>query len=80
MRPDDIRQLLAAKPFRPFRFTLTDGTSYEVRHPELVYVGRSTIFLGIPAKEEPEQPIYDDFRLIGLLHIMQAEPLDSAAP
>jgi len=64
-------------PFRPSRFKLTDGTSYEVRHPELVNVGRSTIFLGMPASDETE-PIYDDFRLIDLLHIMQAEPLDAA--
>ncbi len=54
MRSEDIRDLLKSKPFRPFRFTLTDGTSYDVRHPELVNVGRATIFLGIPRVEEPE--------------------------
>lgn len=78
MLPNEVRQLLKTKPFRPFRFKLTDGTSYDVRHPELVNVGRSALFLGLPAKEEAE-PIFDDFRLIDLLHIMQAEPLDVAS-
>jgi hypothetical protein len=77
MQPNDVRQLLTSMPFRPFRFKLTDGTSYDVRHPELVMVGRSTIFLGMPANGD-EDPLYEDFRLIDLLHIMQAEPLDTA--
>jgi hypothetical protein len=77
MRPEDIRDLLKAQPFRPVRFTLTDGTSYDVRHPELVNVGRSTVFLGIPNAEEKE-PIFDNFRIISLLHIMQAQPVDTA--
>ena len=77
MRPEDIRNFLRAQPFRPFRIMLTDGTAYEVGHPELVNVGRSTMFLGLPAGEEVE-PLYDHFRIIDLLHIMQTEPVDVA--
>ncbi len=58
MRPDDIRNFLNKRPFQPFRITLTDGRSYEVRHPELVMVGRSSIVIGFPAPEESE-PVAD---------------------
>ena len=53
MRPDDIRAFLQQKPFRPFRVTLTDGRSYEVRHPELSMVGRSTAAIGLPGPAIP---------------------------
>lgn len=43
MRPDDIRDFLQKKPFQPFKVTLTDGRTYEVRHPELAMVARSAV-------------------------------------
>jgi hypothetical protein len=70
--------MLGKKPFQPFRITLTDGRSYEIRHPELAVVGRSTVFVGFPAPDEPE-PIYDRYAIISLLHIMQLEPVGSSA-
>ncbi len=73
MRPEDVRELLRRRPFQPFRMTLTDGRTYEVRHPELSVVGRSTVFVGFPAHDESE-PIYDRYAIVSLLHIMQLEP------
>ena len=49
MRPEDIREFLQKKPFQPFRLTLTDGRTYEVRHPEMAMVGRSAVAIGLPA-------------------------------
>ncbi len=49
MRPEDIRDFLQRKPFQPFRLTLTDGRTYEVRHPEMAMVGRSSVAIGLPA-------------------------------
>jgi hypothetical protein len=73
MRPDDIREFVVRQPFRPFRITLTDGRSYDVRHPELAMVGRSTMVIGIPAPDDPT-PVYDRFVTVSLMHIMQLEP------
>lgn len=78
MRPDDIRSFLQQKPFRPFRVTLTDGRSYEVRHPELAMVGRSTVAIGLPAPGDPD-PVYDHLVTVSLLHVMQVEPMESAS-
>ena len=37
------------KPFVPFRMTLTECSSYEVRHPELCMVGRRSAIIGLIA-------------------------------
>ena len=75
MRPDDIRNFLNRRPFQPIRITLTDGRSYQVRHPELVMVGRSVIVIGFPAADESE-PVFDRFVWVSLIHIMQIEPFE----
>jgi hypothetical protein len=73
MRPDDIRDFLHKQPFQPFRLTLTDGRTYEVRRPELAMVGRSTVTVGVPAPGDP-RPVYNRLMTASLLHIMQVEP------
>ncbi|MBN2578873.1 MAG: hypothetical protein JXB10_07775 [Pirellulales bacterium] len=75
MRSEDIREFLQHKPFQPFRITLTDGQTYEVRHPELAMVGRSTVAIGLPAPTEPN-PVYDRLVTVSLLHVMQVEPCE----
>jgi hypothetical protein len=74
----DVLEFVRRRPFRPFRLTLTDGRSYEVRHPELAVVGKTTVFLGIPAPGD-EDLVYDQFKILDLLHIMEAEPIDVEA-
>ena len=84
MRPEDIREYLRREPFQPFRLTLTDGLTYDIRHPELAMVGRSTVAIGLPANGKDE-PIYDRLVTVDLpdiwqaeLDIMQAEDVPSA--
>jgi hypothetical protein len=72
-RPEDIREFLQHKPFQPFRLTLTDGRTYDVRHPEMAMVGRSAVAIGLPAKNDP-RPVFDRLVTVSLLHIMQVEP------
>jgi hypothetical protein len=73
MRPEDIREFLQHKPFQPFRLTLIDGRTYEVRHPELAMVGRSSVAIGVPSPDDP-RPVYDRLVTVSLLHITQIEP------
>lgn len=40
MQFEDLERRLRTRPFRPFRIHLTDGASYEVRHPEMCLLGR----------------------------------------
>src|SRR5438067_2454704 len=40
MAPEELTAALRRQPFVPFRLTLTEGSSYEVHHPELCMAGR----------------------------------------
>jgi len=75
MRSQDIRNFVKQQPFQPFRITLTDGRTYDVRHPEMAMVGKSSVAIGLPAAED-EEPIYDRLVTVSLIHIMQAEVID----
>jgi len=76
MRPDDLREFTQRRPFLPFRVTLTDGRTYEVRHPELVMVGRSSVVIGLPAPGT-DDVIYDRAVTVSLLHVMQVEAVQA---
>jgi len=78
MRPDDILTLLRARPFHPFRISLSDGRQYEVRHPDMAIVSRSTVLLGIPGPRGPEGPV-ERVIMCALVHITQTELIDGAA-
>jgi hypothetical protein len=75
MRPEEFRAFLREQPFRPIRVTLTDGRTYDIRHPELALVARGIIVVGIPGKDESEFP--DHTVTLSLLHVMQVEHLES---
>lgn len=77
MRPEDLLALLRERPFRPFRLHLSDGSQYEVQHPEMALVGRSVVVVGVPGPEGPEGPAE---RLVNcaLIHITRTEPLNGA--
>lgn len=79
MRPEDVREFLKRQPFQPFRISLTDGRTYDVLHPELAMVGRSTLAIGLPGKGDPEG-IYDRLITVSLLHVMQIELLEKVSP
>jgi hypothetical protein len=46
---------------------------YEVRHPEMAMVGRSSVAIGLPASSDPT-PIFDRLMTVSLLHILHVEP------
>ena len=75
MRPDRIRELLRATPFQPIRVFLSDGSSYDVRHPELALVTRRHVLIALPLENDrlPERYVTCD-----PLHITRIEPLEAA--
>lgn len=78
MRPQDILNLLQRRPFEPFRICMSDGEVFDVRHPDLAMVGRSTVLVGIPMDATGE-PVFDRFVNCALIHITRTEPIDQAA-
>jgi len=78
MRPDDIHRLLRRRPFRPFRLHLTDGTAYDVPHPEQAVVARSTVGIGLLSANGPDSS-EDTPVIVALLHITRLELITPAA-
>ena len=75
MKPQDVLKFLSRRPFQPFRICLSDGRSFDVRHPELAMVGRSTVIVGIP-DPSAEEPIYDRSIDCALIHITSLEAIN----
>ena len=75
MRPDDVLEYLRRQPFQPFRLHLTDGTTYEIRHPEMMKVGRSQAHVFFHKQDDP-QAIVLRFEGVALLHINRVEPME----
>jgi hypothetical protein len=74
MPPDDLAAAIDRRPFTPFRLHLSDGTAYEVRHPEMVLLGRRSAVIGI-SEEINGRPMYDRHVTVAPLHIVRLEPL-----
>ena len=76
MKPEDIRELLEANPFKPIRIHLSDGKAFDLTHPDMVIVSRSKIILGVP--NEPGSRIADRVGHCSLLHIVRLEEMQAA--
>jgi hypothetical protein len=38
-----VGEYVAAEPFRPFRIKMASGQTFEIRHPEMILVGRTSV-------------------------------------
>jgi hypothetical protein len=77
MRPDDLLTAVRKRPFEPFRIQVSDGTVYDIRHPELLMVGLGAVIVGVPAAGQ-NAPVYERAETISLGHVVKLLPV--AAP
>jgi hypothetical protein len=54
--PREVLEHVLAEPFQPFRIHTASGRTFEVRHPEMAKVGRSTMIVYAPPENEPNGP------------------------
>jgi hypothetical protein len=78
MRQGDLLDVLRQRPFRAFRIRLTDGTMFDIRHPEMTVVGRSTALVFYPPAGM-SLPAIDRYETIAVLHMTGSEPEESSA-
>jgi len=76
MTVQTFRELLTQRPFRPFRLVMSSGQAYEVRHPEMAWLTRTDILVGI---DETDEGVPAEFRICSLLHVTAVEPLSPTA-
>ena len=75
MRPEDILFWLKAVPFKPFRICLNSGRTYEIRHPEMLRVSRTTMLV-FSFAGEPQDPI-GKMEMVGLVLVERIEPIEA---
>ena len=75
--PTAIKERLKRQPFQPIRLVTSSGESYEVRHPELLFVGATELMVGSPSKDDPT--IYDSATHVALMHVTAMENLPANA-
>lgn len=68
-----LKDLLRAEPFAPFALNLSNGQRFEVRHPELLMVGRHAAAVGVPSPDEPD--VYERLVQVAIRHIASVEPI-----
>ena len=74
MQTGQIKQHLDYRAFRPFRIHLSNGSSYEIGHPELVFVTTRTVFIGL---EPDDEQVPQNFIRCDPLHITHLEPIET---
>ena len=78
MNTGEFQDLLARRPFEPFRVRLSSGDAYEVRHPEMALLLRNGVYVAVPESqtngtdELPDRAVW-----CSLLHIAALEPISS---
>lgn len=72
MNPDEVLNFIRRQPFEPFRIHMTDGTVYEVRHPDQCIVTKTAVHVAIP---HSARPYAKGIAAYALLHINRMEPI-----
>lgn len=76
MNPLEVRSFLDQAPFRPFRVTMVNGNCYDIVHPGLAMVCRTTLMVGI-VNGPMRYPIADHWALLALAHVREIRFLDA---
>ena len=75
--PEDIQARLRTQPFIPLRVVTSSGQMYDVTHPDLVVVGRRSVFIGVASNENPAH--FDSASQVALMHITDLQNMPRPA-
>ena len=70
MNAETIREWLTRQPFEPFEVRLSNGEHYQIRHPELLAIGKNRIVI--------VDPNTDRVVHVALVHINSVEAMQTA--
>jgi hypothetical protein len=74
----EIKARALMKPFTPFRVVTSSGQTFDVPHPDMIWVGARDIQIGNPSSRDPT--IYDGVSRIAILHITALQDLPVPLP
>lgn len=77
MTADAVFARLRRRPFVPFRLILSIGNTYDVMHPEMLFVSKSGLTIAIYDRDQRPSPeeIPQREALVSFLHIAATEDL-----
>jgi len=77
MTADAVFARLRRRPFVPFRLILSSGKTYDVLHPEMLFVSKSGLNVAIYDNDQRPSPDEIPVRqsLVSFLHIAATEDL-----
>ena len=75
MPPQPLLQALGQRPFAPFRLHVSDGVSYVIKHPDLLWLGPGYAIIGLPPSVPQAGLMIERHEVVDLEHITRLEPL-----
>lgn len=75
----DMRNLLDARPFQPFRLYSSDGGYVDIITPEIVLAAKQCAVIGILDPDTTDKA-FDRWRILWYLHVTRYEMLTPGQP
>lgn len=77
MTADAIFARLRRRPFVPFRLVLSSGTTYDILHPEMLFVSKSGLTIAIYDRDQQPSPDEVPVReaLVSYLHVAATDDI-----
>ena len=70
---ENVQSRLKDRPFVPLRIVLSTGQTYDIFHPDLVFVGARFLIIGLPGPHSPA--LAEQVTRVPLLHVTQLRDL-----
>ena len=64
MTPPSVLNYMRDQPFRLFRVHMASGKTFDVRHPEMVKVGKTNLIVFSFVSDQPE--VFDEWQSVSL--------------
>ena len=74
MTVQTFRDLLKKQPFQPFRIVMSSGQHYDIPHPEMAFLTRTSLLVGTGNTDDG---VPAEFKILSLLHITAIEPIET---
>lgn len=76
MTPKTILEYVKAAPFCPFRISTASGKTFDIRHPEMIKVGKTNLLVFSMVSDAPE--VFDEWTSVSLMLTESITHLDAA--
>lgn len=76
MTVQTLREVLARRPFQPVKLTTSSGQSFEIRYPEMAFLTRTSILIGMDIADDG---VPSEFKIVSLFQVTTIELITSHA-